>query len=366
MLKRMSARFRVALQAFHDRLRRWTRPESRPVVGFVLDHLRSPEALRWENALLRKQLEVACRQVRRPRLRRTDRLCLALLARLTPSWRNALLLIKPETILRWHRQGLALLWRRRSRQRRARPPRISDDTTALIQRMARDNALWGAERIRGELLKLGIRVSKRTIQKYLNRHGIPRPRGTSWATFLRAHGHEIWACDFLQVYDLLFRPIFAFFIIDLTSRRVVHSAVTRSPSSAWVAQQLREATAWGEGPRFLIRDNDSKFGSGFDALTRATGIQILRTPVRAPNANAVCERFLRSVRAECLDHLIILGERSLASILRRYCRYFNNARPHQGIGQKVPDGQEPFADSGDTVVAIPILDGLHHEYRRAA
>ncbi len=283
-------------------------------MGLVLDRLRSPAALRWENALLRKQLEVACRQVRRPRLRRTDRVCLALFARLTPSWRDALLLIKPETILRWHRQGFALLWHRRSKRGRAFLSRISDDTIALIQRMAGDNALWGAERIRGELLKLGIRVSKRTVQKYLHRLGPPRPRGVSWATFLRAHGHEIWACDFLQVYDLLFRPIFAFFIIDLSSRRVVHSAVTRSPSSAWVTQQLREATAWGEGPRFLIRDNDGKFGSGFDALARATGIQILRTPVRAPNANAICERFLRSVRAECLDHLIILGERSLASI----------------------------------------------------
>ena len=129
---------------------------------------------------------------------------------------------------------------------------------------------------------------------------------------------------------------------------------------------LREATASGEGPRFLIRDNDSKFGSGFDALARATGIQILRTPVRAPNANAICERFLRSVRAECLDHLIILGERSLASMLRRYCRYFNSARPHQGVEQKVPDGQEPSGDFGAVVVAIPVLDGLHHEYRRAA
>lgn len=194
----------------------------------------------------------------------------------------------------------------------------------------------------------------------------PRPRGQSWATFLRTHGHQIWACDFLQTYDLLLRQLFAFFCVELGSRRVVHSAVTRSPSSAWVTQQLREATAWGEGPRFLIRDHDDKFGGRFDAVAGATGIQILRTPVRAPNANAVCERFLRSVRAECLDHMIILGEAQLRSILQRYCVYFNTARPHQGIGQTVPDGPPTSSTADGAVVAIPVLGGLHHEYRRAA
>jgi len=245
-------------------------------------------------------------------------------------------------------------------------PRISGGTNALIQRMARNHRLWGAERIRGELLKLGIRVTKRTIQKHLRQLRGPQPQGQSWATFLRTHGHEIWACDFLQTYDLFFRPIFAFFVIELGSLRIVHSAVTRAPSSAWVTQQLREATAWGECPRFLIRDNDRKFGSSFDALAHASGIQVPRTPVRAPNANAVCERFLRSVRAECLDHLIILGQASLASILRRYCLYFNGARPHQGIGQKLPGKPSVAPDVRQPIVEIPVLGGLHHKYRRAA
>jgi hypothetical protein len=231
MFKPFLVRLQAALQTLHLRVRRWARPESRPLVGLALDHLRSPTALRWENALLRKQLEIACRQIRRPTLRRADRTFLVLLARFTPRWRDALLLIKPQTILRWHRQGFALFWRRRSKPGGVRP-RIAQATLALIQRMARDNALWGAERIRGELLKLGIRVSKRTIQKHLRRLHGPRPRGQSWATLLRTHGHQIWACDFLQVYDLFFRPVFAFFIIELGSRRVVHSAATRSPSSA--------------------------------------------------------------------------------------------------------------------------------------
>ena len=232
--------------------------------------------------------------------------------------------------------------------------------------MARNNRLWGAERIRGELLKLNVRVAKRTIQRYMRRVRHPRPPGQRWATFLRNHAHETWACDFLQTYDLLFRPIFAFFLIALTSRRIMPVGVTRAPSSAWVTQQLREATAWGEGPRFLIRDHDDKFGRRFDGVAEGTGIKILRTPVRAPNANAVCERFLRSVRAECLDHVLIRGEDHLGFVLQRYGAYFNDARPHQGIRQKIPSGPPEPSAGGGTITETPILGGLHHDYRRAA
>ena len=162
--------------------------------------------------------------------------------------------------------------------------------------------------------------------------------------------------------------VFAFFLIELASRRVVHCAVTRSPTSRWVKQHLREATAWGEGPRFLIRDNDDKFDSSFDAVAEGTGITILHTPVRAPNANAVCERFLRSVRRECLDHVIVLGEEHLWHILGRYCEYFNGARPHQGIRQRVPNERSEGSRAAHhgSVEEIPILGGLHHEYRLAA
>jgi transposase InsO family protein len=342
------------------------RPSRRPVLGYALDHFRSRDQLIRENALLHKQLEVACRKTSRPPLRPIDRAILVLLARFTSTWRGATLLVKPETILRWHREGFRLLWRHRSRQRRGRP-QMAPDTIALIKRMARNNRLWGAERIRGELLKLGIGVAKRSIQKWI-RQVRPRPKGQPWSSFLRTHADEIWACDFLQTYHLLFRPIFAFFLIELGSRCVVHFAVTRSPTSAWVKQQLREATAWGKGPRFLIRDNDDKFGSLFDAVAEGTAIAVLHTPVRAPNANAVCERFLGSVRRECLDHVIILGEEHLRLILGRYCEYFSGVRPHQGIGQRVPsqpvDGGRRV-ESG-SVREIPILGGLHHEYRLAA
>ena len=169
----------------------------------------------------------------------------------------------------------------------------------------------------------------------------PRPAGQAWATFLRNHAREIWACDFLQVTDLLFRPVFAFFVVELASRRVVHVGVTRAPTDAWVAQQLREATPEGQAPRFLIRDNDGKFGPDFARVAAASGIQVLRTPPRAPRANAVCERFLGSVRRECLDHVLVLGERHLRRVLVEYVRYFNHARPHQGLGQRMPTPPDP-------------------------
>ncbi len=235
--------------------------------------------------------------------------------------------------------------------------------------MAKDNRLWGAERIRGELLKLGIRVCKRTIQKYMRPVRSHQPRGQKWSTFLRNHAGQIWACDFLQVTDLFFRPLFAFFIIELKSRKVIHVGVTRSPTDAWVAQQLREATPYGQGPKYLIRDNDSKFGPCFARVAKTSTIKILKTPVHAPRANAICERFLRSVRQECLDHLLILHERQLQRVLKAYVAYFNQARPHQGIAQQIPEQRRlvpSSQDTGNQVIALPVMGGLHHDYHWAA
>jgi len=228
--------------------------------------------------------------------------------------------------------------------------------------------LWGAERIRGELLKLGIRVGKRTVQRHMRSERSPRGRGQTWATFLRNHADDIWACDFLPVIDLRFRALFAFFIVDLGSRRVVHIGVTRHPTDAWVAQQLREATPFGASPRFLIRDNDGTYGSQFARVAAGSRVEVLRTPIRAPRANAVCERFLGSVRRECLDHLLILHEGQLCRVLRAYCAYFNTARPHQGIGQVIPEttGQGGTLHPAAPVVSLSVLGGLHHDYRRAA
>jgi transposase InsO family protein len=234
--------------------------------------------------------------------------------------------------------------------------------------MARDNRLWGAERIRGELLKLDIRVSKRTIQKYIRQERM-NPSSQTWSTFLHNHASEMWACDFLPVTDLFFRSLFAFVIIELHSRKVIYVAVTRYPTDAWFAQQLREATPFGQAPRFLMRDNDAKFGPLFARVATSTDIKMLRTPYRAPRANACCERFLGNVRRECLDHLLILHEHQLHRILQAYIAYFNHARPHQGLLQQIPDSPAapPLAEAkAGPILAIPILGGLHHEYRRVA
>ena len=244
---------RHCAHAVSTRFSHWTKPLTFSLAGGVAtDLVRSKRELVLENALLRQQLIVLNRSVKRPALTAADRGLLVLLASRLCSWASALLIVKPETVLRWHRQGFRLFWRRKSRPA-SRTPRIPAETIALIKQMATENRLWGAERIRGELLKLDIRVSKRTIQKYLRQARPPRQSGQTWATFVRTHAAEIWACDFLQVTDLLFRPLVAFFIIELGSRRVVHVGVTRHPTDEWVTQQLREATPFDERPRFPTR-----------------------------------------------------------------------------------------------------------------
>jgi len=235
--------------------------------------------------------------------------------------------------------------------------------------MATNNRLWGAERMRGELLKLGLHVCKRTIQKYMRTVRTKPPRGQKWSTFLRMSAAQIWVCDFLHVTDLFFRLLFAFFVIDLKTRKVIHVGVTRSPTDAWVAQQLREATPYGQRPKYLIRDHDSKFGPCFARVATISGIEVLKTPYHAPRANAVCERFLRSVRQECLDHLLIFQEKQLQRVFNGYVMYFNQARPHQGITQQIPEQRRsiPCAqDARNKVIARPVIGGLHHDYRWAA
>ncbi|MFC1976344.1 integrase core domain-containing protein [Chloroflexota bacterium] len=242
---------------------------------------------------------------------------------------------------------------------------MAQETIDLIKKMAQDNHSWGAERIRGELLKLGIEVSKRTIQKYMNQVKPPHTESQTWATFLHNHAQHIWACDFTTVYDLFFRPIYIFIIIHLKSRRIVHLAVTRSPSDAWTAQQLREATPWGKGPQYLIRDRDDKFGPLFNAVADGTGFKVLKTPVRAPRANAICERFIGSLKRECLDHMFCLHGDQLYRISREYLAYYHRARPHQGLEQRRPD-PFPLGDPSPEgeIIATPVLGGLHHDYSR--
>jgi putative transposase len=358
-------------QAAKQCLRQWAKPNNHDLVlNAAMDLTRSKRELVLENMLLRQQLIVLKRQVKRPTLTWRDRTLFVLVASKLRSWKQALVIVQPETVLRWHRDLFRWVWRRKSRRkrRRGREP-LASDIVVLIKQMADENRSWGAERIRGELLKLGIRASKSTIQKYIHEVRKPGSPKQTWATFLRNHTKETWACDLLQTFDLFFRTLFVFVIIELDSRRLVHFGVTRNPTDAWLAQQLREATPFSQGPRYLIRDNDSKYGRLFARVASGTGIEVLRTPYGAPKANAICERFLGSVRRECLDHFLILSERHLHRLMKEYGEYFNHARPHQGLGQRIPCRPLPGAEPSGSEQAIsrPVLGGLHHDYQwRAA
>jgi putative transposase len=286
---------RKYFQPFQRRFVDWTQPSNTSLLlGTVTDLARSKSELVAENALLRQQLIILRRQVKRPACTKADRIILVLLARASRAWKQTLFIVRPETLLRWHRQGFRLFWKYKSRAASSKP-KIPEEIVPLIKEMAALNRLWGAECIRGELLKLGIRACNRTIQKYMRHVRVTSPRGQKWATFLHNQATDMWACDFLQVTDLFFHSLFAFFLIELNSRKVIHVGVARFPTDAWTSQQLGEATPYEQTPKYLIRDHDSKFGPCCARVAETSGIEILTTPYHAPRANAICERFLGSV-----------------------------------------------------------------------
>ena len=339
------------------------------VIGLAL---RSRTQLAAENLFLRKQL--ALFQERKVRPRRADdstRWIMATLSRLF-AWSSALVNMKADTLLRWHRKGFRLFWRWKSKP--VGRPRLPKDLRELIRRMAAENRTWGEERIANELkLKLGISVSPRTVGKYLNdgrpqRDADPKQR---WLTVVRNHAEVVVSCDFFTVVTVTFRTLYVFVILELGSRRVLHYNVTAHPTAEWTLQQFREALPDAHPYRFVIHDRDSIFSRELDKQVAAMGVRVLRTPVRAPQANAICERFGGSMRRECLDFLLPFHERHLYTVLKTWIAHFNHARPHMSLGPGIPVPFSPpphatadrhLIPQGHVVRSRAILGGLHHEY----
>jgi putative transposase len=333
------------------------------LVAFARAVVSSRAELAVENLVLRQQLAVLTRPTRkRPRLRRGDRVFWVLARRRWRRWSHHLVVVRPETVIHWHRQGWRLFWRWRSRSRLGRP-RLSAGVRGLIAAMARDNPRWGSERIRGELRKLGIAVSKRSVQRY-RRRGPAHPPRQTWRTFLANHAHGIWAADLCTVQTLTFETLYVLVLIAHGRRELVHVAVTAHPAAAWVWRQVVEATAWGRRPRFLLRDRDAVYGGAFGSRLATLGIEQLLTPVRAPRANAVAERLIGTLRRECLDHLIVLNERHLRAVLAEFAAFYNAARPHRTLGLETP--LQAGRPASGPIRARPVLGGLHHTYERAA
>ena len=342
------------------------------LIGLLVLTARSRRSIEAENLVLRRQLALFKeRGVKPRRIDAATRLSLAWLSRLC-DWRSCVIVVRPKTIVRWHRAGWRLFWRCRSRP--GRPP-IPLELRQLIRRMATENPLWGEERIANELLvKLGIRVSPRTVRKYMPMRPPGQPRGDQrWSTFLKNHAKAILACDFFIAVTATFRMLYVFVVIEHSTRRLAHINVTANPTADWTLQQLREVVGNGGGHRYLIHDRDQIFAKHLDDSIRALGVEVLRSPVASPKANAICERVIGTARRGCLDWLIPMSEAHLRAILKCWVTHYNGGRPHSALGPGVPDPPEKhegvpklkhrYGLAADALVLVKsVLGGLHHEY----
>jgi transposase InsO family protein len=313
-----------------------------------------------ENAVLRHQLIVLRRQLSsRARLTNNDRRFLLQLYRRFPAILNALAIIQPETLVRWRRAGFRCYWRWKSRPRGGRP-QIETNLRALIRRVSVENSLWGAPRIHGELLKLGFEVAQSTVAKYMVKQH--RPPSQGWRTFLRNHAPDIGAMDLFVVPTIGFSLLYVFVIVRLGRRELVWINVTTNPTAEWIARQLTEAFPWNEAPRYLIRDRDRIYGSVVMHRIRAIGIRDKPIAPASPWQYGFAERLIGSIRRECVDHIIVLGETHLRRILRAYADYYNDVRTHRSL-DKDPPVSRPVQRAG-IITSSPILGGLHHHYIR--
>ena len=329
----------------------------------LLALVRSRSDLALEIVALRHQLAVLREQhAPRPRLRIGDRLLWVWLRRIWPRWRGSLVIVQPETLIRWHRRGFKLYWSWKSRRRGPGRPRVDADTRRLIRRMSIANPLRGAPRIHGELLKLGIDVGETSVGKYMVRHR--KPPSQTWRTFLANHAGDIAAVDFLTVPTATFQVLFVLVIISHARRKVVHFNVTTNPTARWTAQQVIEAFPWDTAPRFLLRDRDGIYGSAFRSRIKGMCIEEIRTAPHSPWQNPYIERLNGSRRRDCLDHVVAINAQHVRRVLKGYFDYYHRSRTHLSLGKVCPESRKVEGPELGDVVELSEAGGLHHRYER--
>jgi transposase InsO family protein len=340
----------------------------RYLLGWILSVVRSRDDLVLENLALRQQLLAVHAKRPRPRLGAFDKLFWVLLRRVWSGWKRSLILVTPETVVRWHRAGFRQYWRWISRTHKAvgREP-ISREVRALIFRMVAENPTWGAPRIHGELLKLGFVLSERTVSRWLRRANHDPDPARRWLAFLRNHREAIAAMDFFTVPTLTFGVLYCFLVIGHDRRKILHCNVTCQPNALWIVLQMREAWEFEPPPRFLIFDRDTKF-SADDVISavKQNGTEPVRTSFRSPWQNGIAERWVGSVRRDLLDHVIVLNRRHLRRLLKEYVHYYHEDRTHLGLGKDTPAGRVTAPPSANKIISMPRLGGLHHRYTVAA
>jgi transposase InsO family protein len=342
------------------------------MVGWLILFLRFAVApfkgrryLLLENPALRHQLLVLSRSVKRPRLEPLDRALWVWLSHSWKGWKTSLRICQPDTVIQWHRAGFCLFWRWKSRPRPTGRKAMAPEIIRLIRQMSHANPLWGAPRIHGELLKLGIVVAQRSVAKYM----VPRarrPPSQNWKTFLRNHLGSIMSVDFFTVPTLTFQVLYVFIVLSHQRRRVLHFNIVESPSAGWTAQQLREAFPFTSPPKYLLRDRDGIYGLEFQRRAEALGLEQVRIAPRSPWQSPYVERLIGSVRRDCLDHVIVLNQAHLHRLLKSYFAYYHRSRTHLSLGKDAPEPRPMQGPQEGNIVAFPQVGGLHHRYERLA
>jgi putative transposase len=314
-----------------------------------------------ENLALRQQLAVMKQSVRRPKIRKRDRLFWVILSRLWNGWENVLIVVQPETVIRWHRKGFKLYWK--SKSQKAGRPSIDIKVQKIVKKMIKENPLWGAPILHGELIKLGIKISERTVSNMIKRYKVGKPPSQTWRTFLKNHMNNTYAIDFFTVPTANFNLLYVLVVLWHERRKVIHFNVTMNPSAEWTAQQIVEACPWNTEPKYLLRDRDGIYGKAFQKRIQNMGIEEVKTAPQSPWQNPYCERVIGSIRRDCLNHTIVLNEKHLKGILSEYFEYYHHDRTHLGLLKDTPFERQvqPKPENGK-LIALSRVGGLHHRY----